>query len=480
MNSFRLTALVTILLAVQVSFSSVLYEQDFSIESAKDHFVSISGNNTKTVSDGVMEITNDTIHSGILLRNSEPTDFTLSAQIATDSAYGYVGLCFGWKQYDGYVVALKTANEGVSLAIGKMVQGSYTTLKALYHAHINADSNLLTVSKQGSDITVLVNGVVMASLTDSDVSGGDFGFFIDAKQSMIVDNLILSDQFIETGDTLRYYENDFSENVNGLNVKQPYDFSNNVYLGDVSFGDGVVTIQSGDQIANGAVSVYTEGMYTGVPCKVRARYISGDKESYYGINLVDIEKTFTLGSQNRVSFSSNKKRESQFVIDNSDNKSWSSASTETSGLSFISNPSTYIHGRGEWDTLEITADYAFKINGHQVLAPGDETIYDAYNAAGFIVHGGGTVVEFDNFTVGDSAYKVGIIEDIARRPAKNNIFSVYRGDSKGVIYNANGQIVKTFKLSSNNYLSSLPGGNYFVMIQESGKQSVVKKLILTK
>ena len=165
---------------------SITIEEDFNTSAS--NFNQVAGG-TWSVSSGRYHLTNPSSTGAAqgLLGNisahqtSLSGDYTVSGIIqlvGTGSAYDDGALVFDYQNPSNYYyVSLTETNKITALGLMKILNGSHSELQDFSSLSIASGVDyLVEVERSGSSITVFVNSVQVASITDSTFSGGQVGF----------------------------------------------------------------------------------------------------------------------------------------------------------------------------------------------------------------------------------------------------------------------------------------------------------------
>jgi hypothetical protein len=319
---------------------------------------------------------------------------------------------------------------------------------------VNEDeANVLTVVKNGSQISLFCNGVFLEKVTDTSFSSGDIGITAARSEIVSFDHAILTDGISE-GQPLTYFSDSFDDNkIRGW-----------LFLAGspntVVEGQGALTISTGEVQT---LLYTTNGNYESVPCTTVVSYTGGEKTSLYGIGFFEVRPSST--SVNGYHFLINANR--SYVV-------YSTADVS------IENPVINTNIHGTTDTLIVTKEYDFYVNGVKMTHK-PMTGSFRFNGAGIYVRNlvsGKTVsVSYDNFRVGNFN-GIGIKQKpVAWNSSKTANAYVLGG--VGLIYDIRGRQVATIKNSMRveEQVKDLGAGSY-VIITKGSKNHLLQRAII--
>jgi hypothetical protein len=401
--------------------AAVLFEDNFSSTFSLGNWVAYPETATRTITDGALQIDNQTSYFGYVKHDGDFANFTYEVTVRPHSAsFQMAGIAFCWKGQNGYTFSLRKTSMGLIYDVKSFAQSGQSTLYYANHSYLFTDENVLKVSKQADSLKFYCNGVLLHALKNSAHASGEIGLVVGSQEKVSFDNVRLTDEWQAQGVQKRSFVDTFSDaRLHG------YAFAGSGF--QTSVENGVLRLSTSAQQPY-SVYMYTEGNFTAHPFKARIRFVAGDSSVLYGLAFLQVQRDHDEKNALSISYP----RRTACVIGHDTEKLWAASN----GSSFLPESSTYIHNSREWDTLEITADYAFRINGHEVLPAGELVGFESYNAAAIFVSGGGITLEVDDFTVGDASSPVS-------RPYREGLRPIVRhaAPGGGQLFSLDGRVV---------------------------------------
>lgn len=425
--------------AYMLLHADIVFEDPFDV---KDNWVKANaGTCTESLGNGLFTI-NATSFSAY--KHSQAlTDFTYSMKIRFESSLDHpVGIIFCLQDnFNNYMFSL-SKNGQYNFGIFK--GGSYTNDTSNFHSFIDFSPNAfntLKVSKKDGEISLFCNNTFLQKITDTQFSSGDIGFAVDEKEKASFDHALVIDT-AEVGAPRTWFLDDFEDSdLRGWRY---------VGGGTATSENGVMKVPAGS--ADLTSRIYTNGNYRDMPCTTVVEHKGGG--GFYGIGFMTIQP-----GQNITGY--------YYYINSS--RQYSVFST-----SGTIHSNSNIHGTK--DTLIVTKDYKFIVNGHIL----DDSTFDSgqdFNAVGLCVYPG-VSVEFDNFRAGISDGTPIIYEpDIV--PLYSKVKQSYLLGGSGIIFDIRGRKVTTFQSGYKDKLKSLSSGSYYIVIPDGKKNHIIRQAIIT-
>lgn len=383
-----------------------------------------------------------------LLPQQKYSSFSLNATFKIKSANANsCGILFCWQsELQGYMFTVYATRQ---YTFGKWVKTatgySFVSIASGFNSFINPVDNVLGVSKSGDALNLICNGAVICRTTATDYQSGDIGLFVGNNEEVAFDHLIYTNRLSTAGE--KEY---FSDNFNDNDFIGWMRHSSETTFGNWKAEGGVLKIAADQQEI-----IYTNGKYAAKPCTTIVTTNNGTaNDAFYGIAYLLIEPNKTVQS---FSFLLNGVSK-QYAI--------GSGSLQT-------KPHSAIHGTT--DTLIVTPDYGFIINGFPV----DTLKADpkpSFNAVGFLVLKG-SQVSFDDFRVGVYTPNTPILHNPFVKNGAMMKQSYIIGGA-GIIIDSKGRTIGSFE--GNQYpaaLRSLGNGPYYI-IQRNNKEYILRKAIV--
>ncbi|NLG15816.1 MAG: hypothetical protein GX556_00640 [Fibrobacter sp.] len=375
MSRFRIVAGLGLLTLVLQAGGAVIFEDDFS--NANNSILNWASNDpdavTMNFSGGKCLGENTADNTGGLiyhiLNSGKPGTFTLSGKITRSSESVEAGFFF--------CLNISGAVSGYYARIGKdsyisvFRSDSMDALFSVQSPFVASATNELKISKKGSMFYVFCNDHKVGTFTDSKYPSGDIAMFLPNNTKATFDDIMLTDVL----DTTTSVSTCFSD-----------DFTNGDMFGWATMeSDGNATIANGKlHVKTGKYAyVYTDMALNELVMRVDVSYISGSKNSMYGL--------FVKGEGEQLPIAG-------FIITGS--RSYG-VFKDNQPIPLTSN--TAIRGAavaGMVDTLGVRKSagtgYIFSVNGINL---------DTLNDIGFEVTGAGVFcndsleLDFDNFVV---------------------------------------------------------------------------------
>ena len=420
-----------VVLALAAHGSTVLFSDDFETQESLQNWIPESfatGTLRQTVQDGVLRLENEGTAFVMSKHSEEFEDFTYRARLrALSDQYNTVGLVACWTlKSDGYAGYMFTLMEGQLFTVTKWSAGRTTPLYQSWSSHIYAGWNELTISKQGSTLSFLVNGVAVHTVEDATSPSGEIGLALGNLQVAEFDEVVVETGYTE-GVRIQAYFDDFgTDALDGWSKTFAY--------ADWDVQGGHLSINANDP--SYPAFFYVDGDFASVPVTTALRYGAGDTTQFYGIVLMEIERTFDAGAN------LNPNRQTLFVI--SSNREYGAGAG-----SYIPRTHSAIRGGGAWDTLVVSAAHGLSINGRDISIPDDVRTFD-FNAVGIWV-GSGVTVEVDFFKAGEP------VAVMPRTPVVQRPALVPGGNWPGPVFSLTGRMICNGKETTTPLRSSAAG-----------------------
>jgi hypothetical protein len=465
-TTLAVCAAVIGLLAVQ-SRSATVFEDSFDdARQTRDNWIVAYGNPQDTTVESGQFVVRSSAGDGasptILTHDGAFDDFTYSVRLSSlTQEYGNVGILFSWQNtFEGYMFIVTSNKQFMLLKYER--EGNTVSPKRLlleWNSFIADTDNELTVSREGDQINLFCNGVLLASHQDTSFKQGGVGLVVGANEAVAFEDAYVTDIPLPTT-TKSYFSDNFEDGeLFGWRV-----FTN---AGTIDEDGGALTINTSDAQGTGSTILFTDGSYRDVPVRAVVTRTSGSTEAFYGLILV----------QNEVSIADNSPVQSfdtSYVFQIRGDRNYGAyillTNTQTS---FSPLQSSAI--RGNTDTLEITADYKFVVNGDTLPNVSFGHGQD-FNGVGLVVDPGVNVT-VDEFSVGDSTTNVTHFRDIAQSGRRARPSYLLGGT--GIIYDPRGRAIGQVKDGAKgaDSLRNLGAGLYFV-IRKDGSTYLGRKAIV--
>ncbi len=455
MYRLPLGALIVFLTVLAVN-SAVLFEDDFNTD---DEWVPRYGADYETrIEDGKYIVENRNSTLGIVQHSDEFTDFTYTVSLqALTEGYRRTGVVFCWKDAGGYEF---TINSNQLFTFGKYVASgtslNFESIKSGYNSFIDpAGENTLTVVKKGSDIQISCNGVPLARFVEPTFQSGDIGLVINAQETVSYDYVRVTDE-TESIAPKEYFSDDFNDgDLKGWNIF--------TQAGTIENRAGALHMNAGTEASSNIV--FTSGQYKNAPVKVIVKHEGGSDSSFYGISLLSINTTPSSDGLTT--------DYSAFHYRISPQKYWAALSSNAE--SFSPQLSTDIHG--DTDTLEITSDYRFIVNGDTLPEVDFGEPFD-FNAVAFIAPSDMSV-SFDEFEAGEPDPTPVIRKPhVTDRIPKREQFEL---GGAGIIYDPRGrEVARVNDQNYENVLNNLSNGSFIIITRKNGKLHPIRRAVVVK
>lgn len=429
------TALLVIVLFLSfAAFADAVYNDDFS---GSLKWVDFAGTMSKEVRNEKLFITNSGSNLGIIKHDdvniNSLTEFTYSVEVNQADSLNASGLFFclpatGLAGYQFYV-----QKDGVFRFIRwDGTTPNYIDVGDGRTSFRNESKATLKVSKSGNTISLFCDDEYLGSVNDDNYASGEIGLVVGAGEAVEFDNVSVTN-VAETGTLRSSFQDDFTDTdlKKGWRTLQ---------------GDGSYTKEDGSLTISNDIQLWTTGDYDAVACTVVVSYASGDSMGFYGVNLIGPN-----GGSNRT-----------FVVN---------AKKYFGVYSGSGNAKTNSNIKGGDDTLVITSDHKFIVNG-QILD--DETFSTPGEFRGIALYAAtGVTASVKSIRIGNSG-----TSPISHNNLKfNNSSQEYEIGGTGLIYDVRGRQVAQFEQSNyQNTLKELGTGQFFVI--SKNKQHMIKRAII--
>lgn len=361
------------------------FTDDFSSNASLDNWTTNSGNLDIAVDQGVLSIDNtDPDYLAVMKHDDSRTNYTMSVDVRTDSdPYQSLGIIASYREdaqgFSGYMF---TVSSHQMFAVTVWNRNRSTTVQRTWNSHVHRGWNRLLISKKDRVVTFVINGILVYTMTEDVETTGGIGLSVGNDQRAEFDNISVSDSY-DPGTTLQYFSDDFaSQDLDGWAVDPS--------LSTNTVSDGICTVDANSPTYPSML--YVDGDFSGGSVSVRMRHVAGDTLQFYGILLMENERSFD-GTNSSIG-----RLQTMYLIDAA--REYATGSSDSEGrVSFLPRKNNAVHGAGEWDTLEVTADFGLRINGIDITLVDEISTFN-YNAVGVWV-GNGVIVEVDDFAAGD-------------------------------------------------------------------------------
>jgi hypothetical protein len=459
----KIFAVVAVLVCAGFCFGAVVFEDQFD---TKDQWAKAYGNSIETLAGGQF-IVDDTGSSWCFYKHDGAYQtFTYTVKINALTPHNALGMTFCWQSatFEGYVFALwntDSVNQYYSLLklVSNGTQSSTIPILNGWNSFINQRNNELMVSRSGSRIDLFCNGVWIDSVSDTSFSaGGSIGIVLGDGEKAGFDYARVTDAAV-TGVPPEYFKSDFDGGMGGW---RPY-FET---AGTVDAANGALRISEGTGAFN--TIVITNGSYKNVPVRATVTRTGSDTEGFYGLLLMRM--VFDRDSNPPQNYYD------AFVYKINGEKKYVAyyLSTRDSVKYSVFPPSTAIHGTV--DTLMITADYKFVVNGVTLPDIDFSALNFDFNAVGFIVDSSVTV-EFDNFAAGDSTKP----QTAALVPKSWKPYTSqrprYELGGTGIICDIRGRVVARYTGDPHDSMRNLGAGRFLVIPSDENQRGILRTII---
>lgn len=450
MNAKYVSTILIIVLSIwSVVLAGTIFEDNFDNNKA---WVKVTGAYTEELKSGkwIVNANAQSIIKHALAANEQVSNFTYSVKLEAQSNNTQpVGIiCCYQANMQSYMFSIAA---GKQYQIGKWtVSGSnvsYKALKANWFSFINEGPNDLKISKKGNVLSFFVNDVFIDTIIDSDYDKGDIALYIGQNEKAAFDHVLLTDK-VTNGSPKTFYSDAFDDGkLNGWNNLR----AQGIGMGDIKEENGVLKVSSGDSI----VMYYTSGKYQAQACTTIVEYKSGTKSAFYGLAYCVIASG-TL--------------KTYYFWINADK----SYAIFESGKPFTPVPHQSITG-GQ-DTIIISTDYDFTINGQLVDNSSLSDVGLEFNAISLYI-AAGLSVEYDDFSAG---VEITPIINPNHKPILSLKPSFMLGGI-GIIYDTKGRKIGTFDdINNKNYIKDLSSGSYFIIMKNKENHIIHHAIINAK
>ncbi|MFP4418838.1 MAG: family 16 glycoside hydrolase [Chitinispirillaceae bacterium] len=444
-----------VFILVCIAKSDNLFEDNFDTD---DQWVTLFGDVTAEAQNGRYVVENTGGSVAVLKHSADFSNFSYRVSFeALASSFANAGVIFCWDDDAGGYQFTIGANKQFSL--GKYTRDgnsfSPSTIDLGFNSFIKSSgSNELVISKSGSTIQISCNDVLLTEVEDPSFDSGDIGLVVNANETVSFDHVLVTDENVDV--TPRYH---FSDDFDDGDL---YGWNTFVNAGTVENTGDALRLNAGNQ--NARTIVYTDGQYQNAPVKVIVERESGSEDAFYGVMLLSQNVTMSDTSYAR--------GYDAFMFYINGAKQYAALSTEVTSFS----PRNSSNINGTVDTLEITADRQFVVNG-DVLSGADfgDASYD-FNAVALIADSNVTV-SFDEFEAGTPA-------SIAYRPQVKDKIPMkkqFELGGTGIIYDPRGREVA--RVNDNNYkhvLKNLGNGSFIIITKKNGKHYPIRRAVVVK
>jgi len=429
-------AVVCIVTAIQ---SGVVFQDPFD---NKNNWAKATGNCTDVIQNSQYVITATTLS---IFKHTQPFQtFTYSMDLKIESNYSRpngILFCAG-ANLNGYIFTLSNQQYNIGWIMGTSVD--YDTLKSGFNSFVSTtpgSTNILKVSKTGNTISFFCNNTILEKITNAAFSQGDIGFLVSENQKVAFNHALVVDT-AEVGKYKSWFVDHFEDNNLAGWGKLPV--AN--YGGNVKSENGVMKV-----VADSQTIFYTSGQYKDMPCTTIVEYKGGKKDALYGIIFIVVQ----TGSISAYYYLINSER--YYLV------------SQTGGGS----PKIDSRIHGTKDTLVVTADYDFYVNGN--MLDNSMPAGSNFNAAGIIVYQGATV-HYDDFRAGVND-GTPIHNPIQLGPYTKNKTNYMLG-GVGLIYDIRGRKVASFDDGYKAKLKELGAGHYYIVVPNGNQKHVIRQAII--
>ncbi|MBD3390956.1 MAG: hypothetical protein GF418_02835 [Chitinivibrionales bacterium] len=432
-----------------------------------DAWVLAHGDVEKSISGGQLVVENTGSSWAFFKHDADISTFTYTVKINALTDHAALGITFCWQSstFEGYVLALwNTDSVSQYYSLLKMTrQGQSSVTQPLltgWNSFITKRSNELKVSKSGSRLDLFCNGVWIDSTSDTTFERGSIGLVMGEGEKAGFDYAIVDNEY-ETGSPPRRFEDDFEQP--GLGGWRVY-FDN---VRSVEASDGVMKVATGGD--DHETKIITNGEYQNVPVQAVVTRTGGAEDGFYGLILM--ETVFEKDSVPPLSYYDS------FVFKVNGDRNYAAyyLSTRDSIKYSVFPPHSSVHGTT--DTLLVTEDYEFVVNGDTLPDIDFSPLNFEFNAVGFVVDSG-VSVEFDNFAAGDTTEDptppIAVLPKSWRPPAGNPAFEL---GGPGLIYDTRGRVVGRYNGSLKDSLRHLGAGRFFIVPKDRNGLGVQRAII---
>jgi hypothetical protein len=307
MNRLRMT--LAILCSASILWSvngATIFSDDFSdTTKSKINWVTLASNFSMTFSGGALTLKNsDATYTDFLIRTltTKPSTFTLSVKFTiTDPKVNGAGLicCLNTASgVKGYTVQLGTSQSQYLYASKNLGTSPSVPLWSKSSSFFQPVTNTITISKNASTFNVFCNGNFVKTFNDAQFSSGDFAILVPPKFSIVIDDVVMTDQFL-AGNPAVCYQDSFT-------ITEPDGWNLGMLQGELTVGGGQIVLNNTD--TNYSSIIFTEGNFQNATMRAQVSYKSG--QGSYGLTFImtaDTGKThktyaFLIDAQRRYSF----------------------------------------------------------------------------------------------------------------------------------------------------------------------------------
>lgn len=191
----------------------VIFSDDFSDPGATNlNWISPFTTLTRTCANGVYTLANSATDAAFVTTTLTPkqSNLTVSTRLtrSSDSISAGVLICFNTETAAGYLVQI---NPGKTIQLTKYTGSNQTILFVDQSVAVVSGTNELKISKKNDSISLFCNGTIITALRDaSPVAAGDAGFLVPAKQSIIIDDFVVTDEWLPPPPPIACFRDDFS------------------------------------------------------------------------------------------------------------------------------------------------------------------------------------------------------------------------------------------------------------------------------
>jgi hypothetical protein len=440
--------------------SATIFSDNFSNATQSNiNWIWLGNNTTMTVSNGAAVLKNtDSVYTGFLIHtlSPKPSKFTLSVDFTVSAPVNGVGFMFCLStssSLSGYTVQLGGTQ---NIFAYKYAAGAGTLLiPNKTSSFINPLTNTMTVSKSSDTFNIFANGHFITRINDAQFGSGDIAVIVPPKSQVTIDNVVMTDQFLEGSTSTCFSDSFHTTDLGGWNISP--------IMGQATVGAGKLTLNNTDTLFSSII--YTDGNFQSASIEAAVSHTGG--AGMYGVCFVSA----VAGDSGRIDY-----KPYAFLVDSQRQYSIvypDSPNVRTRGAQ------SFIYGSLGTDTLEViryATHFAFKVNrvdvGEIIPAPATYRI----DGAGFYVSKK-TAATYNYFTVGgDSTHAYCAAESpvINRSILAQTTLRRFVGGS--LVYDVMGRKIGALdKLTFN----KLPCGPY-IIVMKSNDGALVKAVRVMK
>ncbi len=459
----RLTMTLALLCGAGILWSvqsATLFSDNFSDTNQSNINWLWLGSNTKmTFSNGAAVLKNtDSVYTGFLIHtlSPKPSKFTLSVDFSTSAPVNGVGFMFCLStssSLSGYTVQLGGTQ---NIFAYKYLSGGGTLLiPNKSSSFINSLTNTITVSKSADTFNVFANGHYVTRFNNTQFGSGDMAIIVPPKSQVTIDNVVMTDQFLEGSTSTCFSDSFHTTDLGGWNI--------NPIMGQATVGAGKLTLNNTDTLFSSII--YTDGNFQSASIETAVHHNSG--VGMYGVCFVSA----VAGDSGRIDY-----KPYAFLVDSL--RRYSIVYPDSSNVRTRA-AQTFIKGSLGTDTLEVirySNHFAFKVNridvGETIPVPATYRI----DGAGFYVSKK-TAATYNYFTVGgDSthAYCMAVSPVINRSIIAQTTLRRFGGGS--LVYDVMGRKIGALDKLTFNKLSCGP----YIIVMKSNDGALVKAVRVMK